>query len=142
MTESILKGIDITGQGESSLTRHVILLNSQPNNLLATAAMSASDLRACLVAGSCKPSGFDSLRGNPFFQWDIRIGKTIKFGERSRLELFFQGFDITNHANFGPTYNNNIRQASTFGTPSGFITPGSVVLPHSFPGELGAQYRF
>jgi len=42
LTESILKGIDITGQGESSLTRHVILLNSQPNNLLATAAMSAS----------------------------------------------------------------------------------------------------
>jgi len=83
-----------------------------------------------------------SERGNPFFQWDIRIGKTLKFGERSRLELFFQGFDITNHANFGPTYNNNIRQASTFMTPSGFITPGSVVLPHSFSGELGAQFRF
>jgi hypothetical protein len=136
------EGIDVTGQGEPSASRQLILLNSQPNNLLATASMSASDLRACLAAGSCRSAGFDSLRGNPFFQWDARVGKILKFGERSRLEIFFQAFDLTNHANFGPTYNLNIRQAATFMTPSGFITPGSVVLPHSFSGEVGAQYRF
>ena len=65
----------------------------------------------------------------------------VKIKERANLELFFQAFDLTNHANFGSSYNSNVR-ASTFGTPLGFITPGGTTLPRSFSGEFGAQFRF
>jgi hypothetical protein len=75
------------------------------------------------------------------FQWDVRAGKLVKIKERANLEMFFQAFDLTNHANFGPSYNNNVR-SSSFGTPFGFITPGGTTLPRSFSGEFGAQFRF
>jgi hypothetical protein len=135
------EGLDVTGQGESSTTRHAIVPKDQPTNFTAFATASAAALRACLAAGSCVPTQYDSLRGNPYFQLDIRAGKLIKLGERANLELFFQGFDITNHANFGNSYNNNVR-AATFMQPNGFITPGGVVIPRSFSGEFGAQFRF
>jgi hypothetical protein len=135
------EGIDVIGQGESSLTRHAIVPTGQPTNYATYAGSTAAQIQACLAAGTCVPTGFDSARGAPFFQWDVRVGKLIKFRERSNLELFFQGFDITNHANFGGTYNNNIRSA-TFGTPNGFITPAGTVVPRSFSGEFGAQFRF
>jgi hypothetical protein len=102
---------------------------------------SAADLRACLAAGTCVPSGFDSARGAPFFEWDVKAGKQIRFKERANMELFFQAFDLTNHANFGGSYNNNVR-SSSFGTPNGFITPGGTTLPRSFSGEFGGQFRF
>ena len=135
------EGIDVLGFGESSTTRHAIVPKDQPTNYATYAGSTAAQIQACLASGACVPTGFDSARGANFFQWDVRIGKAIKFGERSNLELFFQGFDITNHANFGGSYNNNIRSAS-FGTPNGFITPGGTVLPRSFSVEFGAQYRF
>jgi outer membrane receptor protein involved in Fe transport len=135
------QGIDVTGQGQPSDSQHAILVKSSPSDYTATANMSAAELRACLAAGNCLVAGFDSLRGTPYFQWDIRAGKRIKFGERAALEVFFQGFDITNRANFGGNYNNNIR-SSTFRTPNGFMTPSGVTVPHSFSGEFGAQFRF
>jgi len=136
------EGIDVTGQGESSLTRHAIVPKGQPTNYSVYAGSTAAQIQTCLASGACVPTGFDSARGAPFFQWDARIGKHIKFGERSNLELFFQAFDLTNHANFGTSYNNNIRSPATLGTPFGFITPGGTVVPRSFSGEFGAYYRF
>ena len=135
------QGIDVLGFGESSATQHAIVPKDQPTNYTAYKASTAAQLQACLTAGTCVPTQYDALRGNPFFQWDVRFGKLLKFGERANLELFFQAFDITNHANFGPSYNNNIR-SSTFMTPNAFITPGGTVVPRSFSGEFGAYFRF
>jgi len=135
-----VQGIDVLGQGATE-GNHAILLKSRPDDYTATANMEAGDLRSCLAAGNCIISGFDSLRGTPYFQWDIRAGKRITFRDRATLEIFFQGFNITNRANFGGNYNNNVRSA-TFGTPNGFITPNGVVVPRSFSGEFGAQFRF
>jgi hypothetical protein len=134
-------GIDVLGYGESSLTRHAIVPKGQPTNYAVYANATAPQLQACLAAGTCVPTGWDSARGAAFFQWDVRAGKQIRFGERAALELFFQAFDLTNHANFGPSYNNNVRTAS-FGTPNAFITPGGTTVPRSFSGEFGAQFRF
>ena len=134
------QGIDVLGQGAPE-GGHAILLKSRPDDYRATANMEAEELRSCLAAGNCAIAGYDSLRGTPYFQWDIRVGKRIAFRERAALEIFFQGFDITNRANFGGNYNNDVR-SSTFGTPNGFITPTGVVIPRSFSGEFGAQLRF
>ncbi len=44
------QGIDVTGQGESSTTRHAIVPKDQPTNFTAFATASARTLRACLAA--------------------------------------------------------------------------------------------
>jgi hypothetical protein len=133
------EGIDVLGYGESSLTRHAIVPKGQPTNYAAYASATATQLQACLAGGTCVPTGWDSARGAAFFQWDVRVGKQIRFRERAALELF-QALDLTNHANFGPSYNNNVR-TSSFGTPNAFITPGGTTVPRassarSFGSEL------
>src|SRR4029077_430678 len=112
-----------------------------PDDYTATANMEASEIRSCLAAGNCTIAGYDSLRGTPYIQWDMRASKRIAFRERAALEIFFQGFNITNRANFGGNYNSDVRSAS-FGRPNGFMTPNGVVIPRSFSGEFGAQLRF
>ena len=135
------EGIDVLGYGESSATRHAIVPVGQPTNYGAYANYTAAQLQACLKAATCVPTTWDAARGAPFFQWDVRAAKLFRFKERYNLELFFQAFDLTNHANFGASYNNNVR-TSIFGTPFGFITPSGTVVPRSFSGEFGAQFRF
>ncbi len=136
-----IQGIDVLGVGGGRGNVHVILLNDQPDNLLATKDFNAAQLRSCLAAGTCHQAPFDSLRGQPFFQLDTRISRSFKFGETPKLTLIFQAFDLTNRANFGNNYVGNIR-ATNFRQPNGFITPSSVIVPHSFSGELGVRFTF
>jgi hypothetical protein len=84
---------------------------------------------------------YDSLRGQAFFQLDLRASKFFKFGERHRLEFVAQFFNLTNRANFGGNYNTSIR-TDTFGTPAGYFAPGAAVVPKSLAAELAVQYRF
>jgi hypothetical protein len=81
------------------------------------------------------------LRGGDFFQLDARFGRIFRFGERAKLDVFFQAFDMTNRANFGTSYGGNIR-TSTFLQPTGFITTSGVIVPKSFAGEFGARFSF
>ena len=76
-----------------------------------------------------------------FFQLDTRFSKSFRFREKLNAEFFFQAFDLTNRANFGGNFTNNIRSA-VFGQPQGFITPSSVVIPQFFSGEAGFTLRF
>ena len=107
----------------------------------ATAAYTAAQLQTCLSSGGCTIAGYDSARGVPFFQLDTRFSKLFKIKEKMSLEFFFQAFDLTNRANFGGNYQNNIR-ATNFGQPIGYITPSAVVIPQFFSGEAGFTFRF
>jgi hypothetical protein len=137
-----LEGVNDTyalggGQGNT----HAIVLNSSPDNLLATKAFSAADLRACLAGNTCHQVPFGNLRGNPFFELDTRLSKNFKFGEKANLELIFQAFDLTNRANFGVQYQTSLR-STQFQQPIGFIAAGGVLVPKSFSGEFGARFSF
>jgi len=132
---------DVFAYGSGVGTTHAIVLNSDPTNLTATAGYTAAQLQACIAANTCHQLPYDALRGENFFQLDTRFSKTLSFGEKAKLELIFQAFDLTNRANFGATYGGNIR-ASTFETPTGFITPSGVIVPKSFSGEFGARFSF
>ncbi len=136
---SSAQGIDVFGYGRN--IARAILLTKDPTNYFATKDYTAEQARACLADGSCFQDGFDSLRGTPFFQFDARVGKTIRIKERASVEVFFQGFDLTDRANYGANYNGNIR-SSQFRQPVGFITPSGVIVPRSFSGEFGAHFRF
>lgn len=111
------RSIYVLGYHESSLTRHRSVPKGWPPE-------------PASLPGS-------TVRGAAFFEWDVRAGKLLKIHKRANLELFFQALDLANHANFGSSYNSNVR-ASNFGTPFGFITPAGVTLPRSFC----AQFRF
>ncbi len=135
------QGRDVFGFGAGIGAAHVILRKDNPNDLLATKDLSAADLRACIAAGNCLQAPFDNLRGDPFFQFDLRVSKNIKFGDKPRLKLIFQAFDLTNRTNFGNNFVGNV-QSANFRKPNGFITPAGVIVPRSFSGEIGAQFTF
>jgi outer membrane receptor protein involved in Fe transport len=101
----------------------------------------------CLEAGTCKEVSYNSYRGQNFVELDARIGKTITFKERYNVDLFFQGFDLTNRANFGGNLQGDLSaidttDPSSFLKPINFITPNSTVIPRSFTGEFGARFSF
>jgi hypothetical protein len=101
--------------------------------------------QTCLASGACRETAYDSSYSvsTPFLQLDARIGKTITIHDRYNIALFFQGFNLTNRANYGPNYDVNVSDAgSSFLTPLGFINPSSTVIPRSFTGEFGARFSF
>ncbi len=94
------------------------------------------------VQQACTIAKYDPLRGDPFFELDLRLAKNIIFGEKMKLQLIAQAFNLTNRANYGNDYNSNIADASTFGHPAGFINPSSTIVPLSIWGELGVRFTF
>lgn len=94
------------------------------------------------VSQSCTIAKYDPLRGDPFFQLDLRLAKNFKFGERMKLQLIAQAFNLTNRANYGNAFGGNIASPATFGHPTDFIAPSSTIIPRSLWGELGARFTF
>ena len=135
-----VQGVDYFGYGTGGTSEQAVLLKGNPS-YTATATYTASQLQTCLSSGGCTIANYDSARGVPFFQLDTRFSKLFKIKEKMSLEFFFQAFDLTNRANFGGNYQNNIRSA-VFGQPIGFITPSAVVIPQFFSGEAGFTFRF
>jgi len=94
------------------------------------------------VAPACTIAKYDPLRGDPFFELDLRLAKNIKFGEKMNLQLIAQAFNLTNRANYGNDFNNSIASQSTFGHPAGFINPSGTTIPRSLWSEFGARFTF
>ena len=72
---------------------------------------------------------------------DARVAKNIKLGETRKLQLAFQAFNLTNHANYGNNFG-AVVDDPTFKQPIGFINPTSSTLPRAFIGEFGARFTF
>jgi hypothetical protein len=141
---------NVLGFGSGVATAHAIVFKNNPGDLAGAEianGFDATKLLACINAGQCEQAHFNALRGQAFFQLDTRVTKGIKLGERANLKLMFQGFDITNRANFGNNFDGNVAniqpsKGSTFGTPIGYITPAGTIVPKSFRAEFGAQFNF
>jgi hypothetical protein len=97
--------------------------------------------RACLAAGQCREVGYDTVRGDNFFQLDMRAAKNFRFKERFNVQLFFQAFNLTNRANFGNNFFNTPTSGS-FLQKSGFVNPSSTMIPRAFNGEFGFRFTF
>jgi len=122
----------------------VIVPNSDPTNVTAMAGTSGGAKLAavqCYYSGNCHVVPYNSLRGDPYVNVDMRLAKNIKLGEGRNLQLAFQAFNLFNHANYGNNFD-NIVQSSTFSRPVGFINPTSTTLPRSFQGEFGVRFTF
>jgi outer membrane receptor protein involved in Fe transport len=94
------------------------------------------------VTQGCTIAKFDPLRGNPFFELDMRLAKNIKIRERMNLQLVAQAFNLTNRGNYGNNFGNSVADPTSFGPPAGFIAPASTIIPHAVWGELGARFTF
>ncbi len=135
------QGRDVYGFGSRNGAAHAIVPTTAPTNFTANGGLTASALRSCLAAGSCIEVPFDVVRGQEFFNLDLRVSNTLKLGEKMRLKLLCQMFDVTNRANFGNSFAGNVR-STAFGKPNGFITPGGTIVPKSFRAEFGAEFSF
>lgn len=140
---------DVLGVGAGRGTAHVTVLRSAPDNLRSaltafgdpTVPANAVKYRNCIRAGDCIQAPFDNIRGQPYFQLDTRVTKNFKIKESMNVAVIFQVFDLTNRANFGNNFNTDVR-LPTFGTPSNFITPSAVTVPHSLSAEFGVRFSF
>jgi hypothetical protein len=94
------------------------------------------------VSKQCSLSQFDPYRGIAFFQLDTRLSKNFKLGEKMNIQLIAQAFNLTNRANYGNNFHNDIGSPSNFGTPAGFINPTSTNTPRSLTGEFGFRFSF
>jgi len=92
-------------------------------------------------SGTCNLNPIFNKRGDPYFDLDARLAKNIKVGEGRNLQLMFQGFNLTNRANYGNNFDGTVG-LPTFGHPIGFINPTSSLLPRAFTGEFGARFSF
>jgi hypothetical protein len=76
----------------------------------------------------------DLLRGDPYYQTDLRVQKIFKFGERFKMSLVADMFNVFNRVNFGSNFQN---YADSFGAqqvdvPANSDCPGSV-YPCTYP---------
>ena len=140
-----LAGTNLANFGGGSSAQALVVPKSDPTNLTAfdSVANGPNKLAAsqCYYSGQCEFVPYNSLRGDPYFNMDARVAKNIKLGESRNLQLAFQAFNLTNHANYGNNFNAVVDQ-STFGHAAGFINPTSSLLPRAFTGEFGARFSF
>jgi outer membrane receptor for ferrienterochelin and colicin len=64
--------------------------------------------------------GRNSLRQPGFFDWDIRLVKSFRFGERARLDFSIEGFNVTRSSN--KRFNGD-GETSSFGTAQATVNP-------------------
>jgi hypothetical protein len=132
----------------------LIVTNSNPNDLLSATKLTPLPDSAnmnkpsiglaeavCYYSSNCHVVPYNSLRGDPYFNMDVRLAKNITLGEGRNLQLAFQGFNLFNHANYGNNFD-NVAQSPTFGRALGFINPTSSLLPRAFTAEFGARFAF
>lgn len=132
-----------TGGGTANA---VVVPTSDPTNYLAFAGNNAG-AQNCFyglngVSQSCTIAKYDPLRGDPFFELDLRLAKNIRIGERMNLQLVAQAFNLTNRANYGNNFGNSIASKATFDHPVGFLNPNSTIIPRSLWGEFGVRFTF
>lgn len=138
----LTSSFDPLGVG-SGYQRPAIVPAADPNDYATYAHSDADTIALCLADDTCRQAGYDTLRGRNFFQLDARVSKNIRFAERYNLELMFQGFNLTNRANYGANIVNSTGSGKFLQT-AGFINPStsSAVLPRAFVGEFGVRFTF
>jgi hypothetical protein len=142
--------------GGGSSAGALIVTNAAPNDLLSatnlTPLVDSTSKKpnlglaeaVCYYSGNCHVAPYNGLRGDPYFNMDVRLAKNIKLGEGRNLQLAFQGFNLFNHANYGNNFDGVVQDSTvgTFGKAIGFINPTNSVLPRAFTAEFGARFTF
>jgi len=132
--------------GGGSAAGTLIVPKNDPTNFLnffnaSTQTWNTLGAVQCYYAGNCVAAPYNSLRGDPYFNMDARVAKNIKLGEKRNLQVMFQAFNLTNHANYGNNFGTTVDDP-TFKQATGFINPTSSLAARAFTGEFGARFSF
>jgi hypothetical protein len=74
----------------------------------------------------------NSVRGDDYFNVDLRVSKLFRFGQTRRLEFVWEMFNLTNAENYGGYIGN--QRSPDFGKPTYALSP--------FQGQLGVRFDF
>jgi len=123
---------DIDGDGRRNLDRVCV----------------GSTLASPIIAPGCTQFEINPLRGDPFVQMDLRLGKNFRFGERMGLRLYWEFFNLFDRANFGNNFGERVG-TSTFDQPVGYFgigSPDPSSMARGFSGDapiaLRSQFGF
>lgn len=85
----------------------------------------------------------NTKRGDNFSQLNVRVSKFFNWGEKKKLGLFFEAFNVFNTSNFGREFQ-NVTGEPDFGKPINFFgaTGFSEPLGIPFQAQLGARFTF
>jgi hypothetical protein len=85
----------------------------------------------------------NTMRGDNFMQLNLRVSKFFSWGEKRKLGLFFEAFNVFNTANFGREFQ-NVTGEPDFGKPVNFFgaTGFSEPLGIPFQAQVGARFTF
>jgi outer membrane receptor protein involved in Fe transport len=85
----------------------------------------------------------NTLKGDNFSQLNVRVSKFYNFGERMKLGLFFEAFNVFNTGNYGREFQ-NVTGEPDFGKPINFFgaTGFSEPLGIPFQGQIGVRFTF
>jgi hypothetical protein len=128
-----------TGGGSSNA---VVVPVNDPKNFFAFAGNDTGAQDCFYLTTNCTVAAFDPLRGQAFFELDTKLAKNIRLGERANLQIVAQAFNLTNRANYGNNFANNIASQTTFGHPQGFFAPNATFIPRSIWSEFGLHFTF
>jgi hypothetical protein len=116
-------GADLDGDGRSTIDR--VCVGSTIANPIRTFG--------------CQQLPYNTLRGTPFIQLDMRIDKAFKFGERMNLKILWEMYNLFNRNNFCNDFGQN-SQAGNFNKPLGYC--GGQGFGSNFSGPYKSQFGF
>lgn len=94
----------------------------------------------------------NTLTGKAFVELDVRTAKYFTLGERSKLWLYAEFYNLFNRSNFCNSYEEDVT-APTFNTPQGFcagpsnaanggVSGASAAAIPSLHTQLGLRFEF
>ena len=107
----------------------------KPYNPLSGAGGISNAVRAINPATS-RQFDRNSFRADGTFNWDMRFSKEFNLGGSRSVELMFDVFNITNHANFDVDHYLNTFTSPNFGQPT------AILINSQRQSEFGLRFKF
>ena len=101
---SFLAGTDLDGDGRVIVDR----------------VCQGSTIAAPVVTGGCTQLKPNTLTGKSYVDMDLNIVKTFHLGERAKIAINWEFYNLFNRANFCNSYEESISAGATFNTPKSF----------------------
>lgn len=134
---SFLAGTDLNGDGRVVLDR----------------VCQGSTIANPITDPGCTMIKPNTLTGKAYVEMDLGVDKTFKLGERAKLAINWQFYNLFNRANFCNSYEQSVSAGPTFNTPQSYCNGpsnaafgglsgyGAAAVP-SFRNQFGFRFEF
>ena len=145
---SLIAGSDVDGDGRHALDRACV------GSTVANPIVPFIDAGGTPHNFGCTQLKPNTLTGKPFVQMNLRTAKTVNIGEKSKLSVYAEFFDLFNRANFCNSYEESAGAgAANFNKPQAFcngpsnsafagISGFSAAAVSSLHTQLGMRFEF